>query len=124
MSILDNLDTNSAISFFITVDFPETREGETLDDEDDDGDYGDDDADDNGNHNPLSSFSLSSWSVWVWLWQVPLSWDMCRWTLDDEDDDGDYGNDDVVDNGDHNPHHLFDYHHGLYEYDYGKYHCH
>ena len=25
-------------------------------------------------------------------------------TLDDEDDDGDYGNDDVVDNGDHNPH--------------------
>ena len=63
VSILDNLDTNSAISFFITVDFPETSVGETFDDEDDDGDYGDDDADDNGNHNPLSSFSLSSWSV-------------------------------------------------------------
>ena len=45
-------------------------------------------------------------------------------TLDDEDDDGDYGNDDVVDNGDHNPHHHFHYHHGLYECDYGKYHCH
>ena len=73
MSILDNLDTNSAISFFITVDFPEKCKGETLDDEDDDGDYGDDDADDNG---------------------------------------------------DHIPHHLFDYHHGLYEYDYDKYHCH
>ena len=72
MSILDNLDTNSAISFFITVDFPETRVGETL---------------------------------------------------DDEDDDGDCGNDDVVDNGDHNPHHHFHYH-GLCEYDYGKYHCH
>ena len=63
MSILDNLDTNSAISFFITVDFPEIRVGETLDDEDDDGDYGDDDVVDNGDHNPLSSFSLSSWSV-------------------------------------------------------------
>ena len=44
-------------------------------------------------------------------------------TLDDEDDDGDCGNDDVVDNGDHNPHHHFHYH-GLCEYDYGKYHCH
>ena len=52
VSILDNLDTNSAISFFITVDFPETSVGETLDDEDDDGDYGDDDAENNGDHNP------------------------------------------------------------------------
>ena len=69
---MNNLDTNSAISFFITVDFPETCVGETL---------------------------------------------------DDEDDDGGYGDDDVDDTGDHNPRHHFHDHHGLCENDYGKYHC-